>query len=309
MELALITIRQVFVLFILIGVGYIASKSGAIKAEARQHLSSLLVYVVVPCMILNSYFSRFDPTVFRGIVLSFIHSFILIMIGLVLAMLLTGNMDKKNRPILRFALVFSNAGYMGFPLIESLFGAEGLLYASSYNTVFNIMIWTFGYAMVSGHIKPKEILHTVLTTPAIIAVPVGLTIYLTGFSVPAILQQPISLIGAMNTPISMIITGMIIASSDLKKLIKNINILKVVGIRLILIPACCILIYGLLHIDFGMASDVVMLLEACPCAAITSVFAIQFHYDEDLAAGSVVLSTLFSIVTLSIVAYVITSVI
>ena len=113
----------------------------------------------------------------------------------------------------------------------------------------------------------------------------------------------------MNTPISMFITGMIIAQSDLGKLIKNADILKAVGIRMILIPACCFIIYGLLHIDLGMAGDVVLLLEACPCAAITSVFAIKFHYDEELAAGSVVLSTLFSIISLSVAAYVITTII
>ena len=309
MELALITIRQVFVLFILIGVGYLSARTGAVKPEARQHFSALLVYVVVPCMILNSYFSSYDPTVFKGIILSFVHSFILIMLGLIIAMILTRNMDSRKRAILRFALIFSNAGYMGFPLIESLYGAEGLLYASSYNTVFNIMLWTFGYAMVSGQIHPKEILHTVITTPAIIAVPLGLIIYMTHFPVPDILAKPISLIGAMNTPISMFITGMIIAQSDLGKLIKNADILKAVGIRLILIPACCFIIYGLLHIDLGMAGDVVLLLEACPCAAITSVFAIKFHYDEELAAGSVVLSTLFSIISLSVAAYVITTII
>ena len=85
MELALISIRQVIVFFILIMTGFFAIKAKVLKPEARQHFSSLLVSIVVPCMIVNSYITEFNPEVFHGIVLAFIHSFILIMIGLVIA--------------------------------------------------------------------------------------------------------------------------------------------------------------------------------------------------------------------------------
>ncbi|WP_255407207.1 AEC family transporter [Oribacterium sp. WCC10] len=109
-------------------------------------------------------------------------------------------------------MTFSNAAFMGFPLIAALYGTEGLLYASSYNTVFNIIMWTYGYTMVSGKTKVKDIIRTLCTTPAIIAVPIGLFIYLTGCHVPEVIKQPISLIGGMNTPIGMIVTGMVIAT-------------------------------------------------------------------------------------------------
>ena len=85
---------------------------------------------------------------------------------------------EKNTPILRFACIFSNAAYMGFPLIQTLFGAEGLLYASAYVTVFNILLWTVGYAMVSGKVRPGEVLHSILTTPVLWSVLLGLTLYL-----------------------------------------------------------------------------------------------------------------------------------
>lgn len=87
---------------------------------------------------------------------------------------------EKNTPILRFACIFSNAAYMGFPLIQALFGAEGLLYASAYVTVFNILLWTVGYAMVSGKVRPGEVLHSILTTPVLWSVLLGLTLSLFG---------------------------------------------------------------------------------------------------------------------------------
>lgn len=307
MELALISARQVVVFFMLIMVGFFAVKAKALKPEARQHFSSLLVSIVVPCMIVNSYITEFDAEVFHGIVLAFIHSFILIMIGLVIAVLEARRMGKENAAIFEFAMIFSNAGYMGFPLIQALFGNEGLLYASSYNTVFNILIWTYGYARVSGQTDAKKVVNTIVRTPAMIAVVLGLFIYLLQIPVPELIHQPISQIGGLNTPISMMITGMILAGSDLSKVIRDLAVAAVISIRLFLIPAVCLLIYGVLHISFGMASEVVLLLEACPCAAISTVFAVQFHYDEEKVAGAVILSTLLSILTLPITAYIITT--
>ena len=307
MELALISARQVVVFFMLIMVGFFAIKSKALKPEARQHFSSLLVSIVVPCMIVNSYITEFNAEVFHGIVLAFIHSFILIMIGLVIAVLAARRMGKENAAIFEFAMIFSNAGYMGFPLIQALFGNEGLLYASSYNTVFNILIWTYGYARVSGQTDAKKVVNTIVRTPAMIAVVLGLVIYLLQIPVPELIHQPISQIGGLNTPISMMITGMILAGSDLSKVIRDRAVAAVIGIRLFLIPAVCLLIYGFLHISFGMASEVVLLLEACPCAAISTVFAVQFHYDEEKVAGAVILSTLLSILTLPVTAFIITT--
>ena len=308
MELALISARQVVVFFMLIMVGYFAIRTKALKPEARQHFSSLLVSIVVPCMIVNSYIAEYDAEVFHGIVLAFVHSFILIMIGLIIAVLAARRMGADNRAIFEFAMIFSNAGYMGFPLIQALFGNEGLLYASSYNTVFNILIWTYGYARISGQVEVKQLTRTIVRSPAMIAVVVGLVIYLFQIPVPELIHQPISQIGGLNTPISMIITGIILAGSDLSKVIRDRAVLAIIAIRLLLIPAVCLLIYGCLHISFGMASEVVLLLEACPCAAISSVFAVQFHYDEEKVAGAVILSTLLSILTLPITAYIITTI-
>ena len=198
---------------------------------------------------------------------------------------------EKNTPILRFACIFSNAAYMGFPLIQALFGAEGLLYASAYVTVFNILLWTVGYAMVSGKVRPGEVLHSILTTPVLWSVLLGLTLYLCRVNVP------LQLVGNMNTPLSMIITGMLIAGSKPEKLLGNREIYRIILIRMLFIPLVSFLLFRLLSVQ-GMVAEVVLLLEACPCAAITSVFAVQFGYDEDLAAGSVVITTFISIVVL-----------
>ena len=196
---------------------------------------------------------------------------------------------------------------MGFPLIKALFGSEGLLYASGFVTIFNILIWTIGYVVVSGQVDPKQTVKAVATCPCIIAVAAGLVIYLARIPLPEVLTGPISAIGDMNTPLSMIITGATIASSDLKKLLKNKNLFLTWGVRMLGVPAVELLIFALLGLH-GTVPTIVLLLEACPCAAITTMFAIQFHHDEELAAGAVVFSTLSSILTLPLYALLLTMV-
>lgn len=306
MELAVITAKQVSVLFLLIFAGFSCVKTGAVKIEAKKAFSDLLIFLIVPAMVINSYLTEFDPKVLQNLLRSFALSTVLLLLGLVITFLLTLRIGKeKNTPILRFACIFSNAAYMGFPLIQALFGAEGLLYASAYVTVFNILLWTVGYAMVSGKVRPGEVLHSILTTPVLWSVLLGLTLYLCRVDVPELIRQPLQLVGSMNTPLSMIITGMLIAGSKPEKLLGSREIYRIILIRMLFIPLASFLLFRLLGVQ-GMAAEVVLLLEACPCAAITSVFAVQFGYDEDLAAGSVVITTFISIVVLPLCAMALT---
>ena len=305
MELALITAQQVIVLFLLIGCGFVAVKTGVLKQEGKQTLSNLLLYLVVPAMIVHSYMMDFSEEILHNLLAAFGMSILAILIGTAITLLLTARRKDRRMPIFRFACVFSNAAYMGFPLISALFGSEGLLYASAYVTVFNILLWTMGYGMVSGSSNPKEVARSLLHTPVLYAMVVGLAIYLLQIPVPNLIAQPIDLLSGMNTPLSMLITGMLIAAGDLKSIVCDQHIWKLAALRMVLIPAVCVAVFALLGFH-GMSAQVVLLLECCPAAAITSVFAVQFGHEERFAAGSVVLTTLLSIVTLPLCALILT---
>lgn len=305
MELALITAQQVIILFLLIGCGFVAVKTGVLKQEGKQTLSNLLLYLVVPAMIVHSYMMEFSEEILHNLLAAFGMSVLAILIGTAITLLLTARRKDRRAPIFRFACVFSNAAYMGFPLISALFGAEGLLYASAYVTVFNILLWTMGYGMVSGSSNPKEVARSLLHTPVLYAMVVGLAVYLLQIPVPNLIAQPIDLLSGMNTPLSMLITGMLIAAGDLKSIVCDRHIWKLAALRMVLIPAVCVAVFALLGFH-GMSAQVILLLECCPAAAITSVFAVQFGHEERFAAGSVVLTTLLSIVTLPLCALILT---
>lgn len=308
MELALICAQQVAVLFLLMAAGAVAVKTGVLKPENKQALSNLLVYLVVPAMIINSYRMEFSAEILRNLLAAFGMSVLAICVGTGITFALTARHKDRRTPIFRFATVFSNAAYMGFPLISALFGAEGLLYASAYVTVFNILLWTMGYGMVSGSTDPRDVAHNLLRTPVFYALVAGLLIYFFQIPLPRLIAQPIELLAGMNTPLSMLITGMLIAAGDLKSIVGDRRIWKLAAVRMLLIPAVCLGLFallGLLH--RGMSAQVVLLLECCPAASITSVFAVQFGHDEHFAAGSVVLTTLLSIFILPLCAFVVTA--
>lgn len=301
MELAKISLEQVFILFIMIFLGFLLVKLKLIDIQSKKTLSNILVYLVVPFMIVNSYItSEFNDEKAVNIGFAFLSSFILLVVGIIVSYIVGIFYKTDDKPVLKFGLMFSNAAYMGFPLIEAMYGSDGLIYASCFVSVFNILLWTIGYMTVSKNFNIKEALIAILKTPVIYSLIIGLILFFTKTTLPTVISKPLSMIGSMNTPLSMIITGMIIASSNIKGVLKNKFLWIETTVRLVIIPLVCLLVVLLLK-KMGIETEVlqiVFILEACPVAAITSIFAIKFNYNEDLASTCVVLTTLLSIVTL-----------
>lgn len=307
MQLAFITARQVLILFLMIVAGFVCGKTGAIKPDGKKTLSDLLLYLVMPAMILDSYLIEFDAETFGNLLVAFGLSAALMLGGLAVAVLLTLRSKSADRTMVRFACMFSNAGYMGIPLVRAVYGETAVLYASAFLTVFNILVWTVGYVMVSGQTQPKAVLRSILTCSSIIAVAVGLAVYLGRIPVPDILTGTVELVGGMNTPLSMIITGLTMAGHDLRALLKKRELPVVMVLRLVVIPLISLAVLRLLGVR-GLVADVCLLLEACPTAAVTTVFAVRFAKSEDLAAGAVVFTTLASMIWLPVYALLISAV-
>lgn len=284
MDLALITAKQVFELFILILCGVVIGKIKMVNEEGKGMLSNLLIYFVVPFMIINSYMSGYNAEILKNMGRMLFYSILTICIGMALSIGITFLMKKEVRGIIRFATTFSNAAYMGFPLIQAMYGSEGVLYASVYVTVFNILLWTVGIVYVSESMSFKELLKKIVTCPPII-------------SVADVLKDTFNVVGGMNTPLSMIITGITISQFPLLSILKDKRVYFTVILRMFIIPVICTLVMYLIHAR-GMVAVITIILEACPCAAITTLFAIKFGHDQKLAVGAVTLSTLISIITL-----------
>ncbi len=295
---------QVLILFLLILVGFAFTKLGAVKEEGRIAFSDLLINVVMPAMIINSFLIGYDPDVSANLFRTLIASIAAMLISILISSLVWAKDKDSQVQILKFASAFCNCGYMGFPFISALFGTEGLLYASIFNAVYNLFTWTVGVRMIERNRSGLgffSMLKDFIKKPPLIAVAIGLILYFGRISLPEFIAQPIALIGDMNTPLAMFITGMLLAGGGLLKALRNSRVWRVVLTRLVLIPII-VLAFSMLVGIRGVVGAVVVLLIACPTASNTSVFTVKYRYEESLGASTVVVTTLLSILTLPLFA-------
>lgn len=305
MELASICLNQVIQLTILMIAGIVLEKTKIIDKDGKQVLSKLLIDLAVPCMIINSYLGNENSSL-NNISLSFIYSGVICLIGIIISIVTSIPVRKEYKGIYKFACSFSNAAYMGFPLIKALFGQKGIIYASSYVSIFNILLWTIGYAFFTNQSSFKDILKNILKCPPIISVIIGLIIFFFNISIPSVISSPLSMIGDMTTSISMIIIGATISEIDLKELIKSKDVYYGIFIRLVLIPILSLFILKIFNLP-DIIYYVILILHACPCASISVLLAINNNMDEEYATGLVVISVLLSIITLPIYTYLLTA--
>ena len=290
---------QVFVLFILIGLGYFGGKIKLLNKSGVKCMNDVMLYFVTPCVIINVFQREFDKKMLANLLLSMVASMIAHVVAYLLALLFVRNKDESKGAILRFGAVFSNCGFMALPLIEALLGDEGLFYAAGYLAVFNICVWTFGqYIMSKG--KGDFSLKKAFLNPGVIAVAIGLVMFFTSCTLPQVIGSPIAFLSELNTPVPMLIIGYTISTIDLKELIKIKELVPSLVIRLVFTPLLVLLALYLIGVrDVLLVASIVS--ASTPVAAITTMFAIKFDADEKLASKLVAVSTLFSLVTMIVI--------
>ncbi len=290
---------QVVALFGLMAFGFAGFKTGLINDSGSKIMSNVLLYFVTPCLIINSFNIEYDPSKIKGLLVCFLASFLIHAATiLIVHLIFKGNPDGRLR-VLRFACVFSNAGYMGLPLQQAVLGSDGVFYGSVYVAMFNIMLWTYGVICSTGDFKALSG-KKLLTNPGIIGVTIGFLFFLTPLTIPNVLGTVISNMAAVNTPIAMIIIGFYLASSNILKALRDKSVYLVSFIRLILIPLLSLGIMYLCGIrDTVLVATVTA--ASAPVATATSLFATKFDNDIELSVNLVSFTTVISIITMPVI--------
>lgn len=291
--------EQVTVLFFIMIVGMIAAKLNIIDGHVRKKLSDLLLYITSPFLVTASFNFEFSTDMLKnaGIVLAFaiaIHFF-----AVFLGMILFAKYSPSKQKVLKFILVFSNCGFMGFPILESMFGKIGVFYGSIYNVVFQGFIWTYGVILFTGNRKQTS-LTKVLLHPGVISVFVGMILFLFSIKLPSPILNTLELVGGMTAPLSMLIVGALLAEADFRTVFSGLEVYYGSIVRLIIIPIITIIALKLIGLDKELLR-VCVLLIAMPAAANTVIFAEKYDADSILASRCVALSTIFSIITIPII--------
>lgn len=303
---------QIFILAVAVIIGVIAAKTGIITKESNGLLSKLIFNISLPLMLFTNFF-KLDVTpklLSNSLVVLAISAIVilfLLLIGWAVTKIL--KMSIREAAVFKAHSMFGNIIFLGFPLITALYGKEGLLYASMFQLVSNLIMWTVGVIVLSqgnGKSWKKSVVKVI--NPNTIAVLAGLACFLFSVKLPEIVVSPLSSVGATNTWLSMLYIGAIMTFSNVRGLLGKKSIYILSFTRLILVPVIVMLIFVALKTFTGVEFDklvlLVIILEiSMPCMASVVIMAKEFNADDSLAMANVFVSTLISLITLPLILY------
>lgn len=296
-------IEKIIVLFIAMIAGYISKKGKIINVESTKSLSSLLVYITNPCLIIYSMQMDYDSNVLivAGCVFLLsiaIHAFLAIFSHFVFKVI----KNKSERSVYTYALTYSNCGYMGYPIMMAIFGNDvGLFYGVIFTVGFNLFSWTHGVIVMNNKsgIPWKKLIYN----PALISVILSVILFITRVRFPQTVTDGLSLVGDMTFPLSMVIIGSLLADMKLLEILKQKKLYLFSLLGLIGMPAIMTLVAVISGLPEYL-SIIGITMCAAPVAANTAVTAEVYGNDSALAARLVGITTLFCLVTMPLMLWI-----
>lgn len=281
-------------MFLIMLVGLFFRKKNIISNEGKKNLTDLVIYLILPCNIVRSFMIEFDGDTLKNFGMILIISVLIQVFCAILAKFLYCKVQPTHKPVLMYATVASNSGFLGNPVAEGVFGSMGLALASIYLIPQRIVMWSAGVSYFTRGSSKKDLVKRVVTHPCIVAVFVGLILMLTQVSLPSFLNAALKDIGNCNTAMSMLVIGTILADVKPKEMFDK-SVFWFSGLRLIVIP---LVVYGgcLLCGIEPLVTGVSVLLAAMPAASTTAILAAKYDGDAVYASKVVVFSTVLSLI-------------
>ena len=289
--LILILLRQIAIMALLMAVGIYLSRKGFLSPQGTKDLGAILLRIIIPCVIVKSYITTYS----RERLLELALSAGLALAAFILAMGIAYLVYGKRRRIENFASAFCNAGFIGIPLAQAVIGDEGVFYMAASVALLNLFQWTYGVYIMTDR-RDSISAKTIAKNPVVIAIVIGIALFLSRLPVPGILTSTLGYIAGMNTPVAMILMGTYMAKLPWRKLLDK-RAYGCVLLRLVIIPAVVLLVFWALPISNPNVALAAYLAAATPVGANICVFAQQYDCDYEFSVVTVCLSTVLSIVT------------
>ena len=289
--LILILLRQIAIMALLMAVGIYLSRKGFLSPQGTKDLGAILLRIIIPCVIVKSYITTYS----RERLLELALSAGLALVAFILAMGIAYLVYGKRRRIENFASAFCNAGFIGIPLAQAVIGDEGVFYMAAPVALLNLFQWTYGVYIMTDR-RDSISAKTIAKNPVVIAIVIGIALFLSRLPVPGILTSTLGYIAGMNTPVDMILMGTYMAKLPWRKLLDK-RAYGCVLFRLVIIPAVVLLVFWALPISNQNVALAAYLAAATPVGANICVFAQQYDCDYEFSVVTVCLSTVLSIVT------------
>lgn len=304
MQSAIIVAHQVTIMFLLTIVGVFCSKKGLLTESVARHLSTFLLNVALPSVMLSSLYRPMQRELLAGFGLTFLLAVILHLLAILASRLLIVTRDGQACRTERFGVIYANAAYMAIPLIRATLGEQGTFFATAFVSVFLMFQWTQGVLELGGSVNPKKLLYN----PCILSVILGLLIFGFQIPIPGPVIDTVRLLGSLTTPLSMIITGVFLADLKMADL-KSPRMYWAALLRTVIVPLAGIAIVVALGASDWfpggeMACLAAMYCFSCPTAVSGILLSASLGKDVLYPSSLVAVTTTISLVTLPVIAVV-----
>lgn len=296
MEIVNLLLKQNLVMLVYLVIGYFLYKKKLVSVQGSADIGRILLYVVMPVAILKSYFAEFSMERLEGLAVSFLAA----LLSLVLAIAVSRIAFSKEQGIERFGAAFSNAGFIGIPLVQMTLGEEAVFYVSSFVALLNILQWTYGLVTITGDhslISMKRL----RSNPIIISFLAGIALFLLPVSLPETIESVVGTIAAMNGPLAMIVLGVYLGQVPLRTLFAGHIVYRCTLVRLVVIPALTIALMFLFPEKYHMMKLTILIAASAPVGSNVAIFAQLYQQDYMQAVKEVCLSTLLCIISLPLI--------
>ncbi|HJC90935.1 MAG TPA: AEC family transporter [Candidatus Mediterraneibacter excrementigallinarum] len=294
--------EQLVKMFFIMLLAFICYKIKLVDQNGNRSLSNLLLMVVNPLLIITVYQgTEYDPDMVRGLLLAFAAAFLTHILGIVVSTALIRPSSGTDYSIERFNSMYSNCGFIGIPLINSVFGGNGVFYITAYMVAFNLFSWTHGVILMEKKCSLKNMKEGVLS-PMFLSTIAAVVLFFLGIRIPSVVLDSMNYVADMNTPLAMMVAGFSVAQADLGKMLRNTRIYFVSFIKLILIPLLVIGVLKLMALPDAVAVTV-LIGAACPAATTGTMMAIRYRQNYTYSSELFAMTTVLSVVTIPAVIF------
>ena len=296
MEIIVLLLRQNLVMLVYMLIGYFLYKKNLVSAGGSADIGRILLYIVMPAAILKSYLADFSRERLEGLFVSFLAALLSLLLSIAAARIAF----SKEQGIERFGAAFSNAGFIGIPLVQMTLGEEAVFYVSSYVALLNILQWTYGLVTITGD-RSLISVKRLRTNPILLSFLAGIALFLLPVSLPETAENVVGTIAAMNGPLAMIVLGVYLGQVPLRSLFSGRVVYRCALVRLIVIPVLTMALLFVFPEKYHMLKLTILIAASAPVGSNVSIFAQLYGQDYMQSVKEVTLSTLLCIITLPLI--------
>lgn len=298
MEMVSVVLRQIVIMYLMMGLGTLLALFGFLDEDFRLTLSKLLLNVVVPCLLISSFQMEYSPSVGRKLLLALALSVLIQVLCIAVGRVLFRNRKDAASVCAKMCVDYSNCGFMGLPLLHATLGADGVFFASVFIIVFNLAFWTHGCAVFGcgasrggGH--PW---YQILLIPSVSSALLGVALYFLPARLPGVVNTALCYVADTNTPLAMLVLGGFLVHIDWRSILTDGKSLLAYLGRLILAPLVCLAVLIFIPLD-PTVRTAMLIISAMPASTSLGLQAAVCGADGPYATQLVAVSTLLSAVT------------